>query len=121
VLTSKDTISGSEELAYDLQNLGRAKSIGETTAGAAHPARDYELNDNFVVFVPNKRPINLITKTNWEGVGVVPDISVSSDAAFQEASELARKELAAGGCVESSGMRLMTRLLALSSLMVVFN
>ncbi|WP_211350996.1 S41 family peptidase [Saccharothrix variisporea] len=37
VLTSATTFSAAEELAYDLQQLGRATVVGETTGGGAHP------------------------------------------------------------------------------------
>ena len=37
VLTSSTTFSGGEELAYDLQALGRGVVVGEVTRGGAHP------------------------------------------------------------------------------------
>lgn len=95
VLTSKRTFSGGEELAYDLQSLRRAKLVGETTGGGAHPAGSRKLDDSFTIRVPWGRPINPITKTNWEGVGVVPDIAVSAEAALDEAHRRALQDLAA--------------------------
>jgi C-terminal processing protease CtpA/Prc len=85
VLTSKRTFSGGEEFTYDLQSLHRAKIVGETTGGGAHPVAPHELDEWFTILVPSGRPINPITKTNWEGVGVVPDIAVPPDAALEEA------------------------------------
>jgi hypothetical protein len=41
VLTSSRTFSGGEELCYNLQALGRAELIGETTGGGAHPTRGF--------------------------------------------------------------------------------
>ncbi len=38
VLTSATTFSGGEALAYELQALGRATVVGETTRGGAHPS-----------------------------------------------------------------------------------
>lgn len=37
VLTSHETFSGGEELAYDLQALERGVIVGEPTGGGAHP------------------------------------------------------------------------------------
>src|SRR5882757_4457898 len=44
VLTSATTFSGGEELAYDLQQLGRATLIGERTRGGAHPRRGFRVH-----------------------------------------------------------------------------
>jgi C-terminal processing protease CtpA/Prc len=55
-----------------------AELIGETTLGGAHPVRNVPLTSGFEMFVPYARAENPITGTNWEGVGVVPDIVVSS-------------------------------------------
>jgi hypothetical protein len=85
VLTSKQTFSGGEELAYDLQCLRRALVVGETTGGGANPAAPHDLGDGFRIAVPWGRPINPITKTNWEQVGVIPDVKVPAPAALEEA------------------------------------
>lgn len=93
VLTSKDTFSGGEELAYDLQCLTRAKVIGETTGGGAHPSEGYDIDDWFHIAIPFGRPINPITKTNWEGVGVVPDIPVPASDALEEGRRRATEDI----------------------------
>jgi hypothetical protein len=43
--------------------------------------------------VPWGRPINPVTKTNWEGTGVVPDVKVSALEALAEAHRRALTEL----------------------------
>lgn len=83
VLTSKRTGSGAEEFAYNLKNLKRATILGEVTWGGAHPGEVFRLNDHFSAFVPTGRAINPITKTNWEGVGVKPDIEAPADDALR--------------------------------------
>jgi hypothetical protein len=93
VLTSNRTFSGGEALAYDLQSLRRAVIVGETTGGGAQPAQPYPLNDGFVISVPCGRPINPVTKTNWEGTGVVPDVKVPAPDALTEAHRRALAEL----------------------------
>ena len=90
VLTDKKTASGGEELAYDLQQLKRATLIGESTWGGANPGGTVRLSDHFGIFVPGGRAINPITKTNWEGVGVKPDIAVPGDQALTKAIEMIR-------------------------------
>lgn len=93
VLTSSRTYSAAEEFTYDLKHLKRATIIGETTGGGAHPGGPMVINDDFFVNVPQGRAINPITKTNWEEVGVVPNISVSADQALVKAQELAKRAL----------------------------
>ena len=39
------------------------------------------------MFIPGGRARNPITGTNWEGVGVTPDVAVSSDNALKAALE----------------------------------
>lgn len=85
VLTSGKTFSGAEELAYDLKNLKRATLVGDRTGGGANGGGDRRASDHFSVWVPNGRAINPITRTNWEGVGVAPDIEVSAIRALETA------------------------------------
>jgi hypothetical protein len=89
VLTAKGTFSGAEEFSYNLQQLKRATIIGETTGGGAHPVSGHRIDEHFMIGVPFARAINPITKTNWEGVGVVPDVKVPAAEALATAQKLA--------------------------------
>lgn len=89
VLTSKYTFSGAEECAYNLQNLKRAVIVGETTGGGAHPGSGFVFSDHFMMFVPTGRAINPISKTNWEGTGVVPEVKTPAAQALDVAHKLA--------------------------------
>jgi hypothetical protein len=93
VLTSRRTFSGGEEFTNNLKTLKRATIVGEITGGGAHPVSGHRIDDRFTIGVPFARAINPITKTNWEGVGVEPDVKVSSDDALTTAQALAAKEL----------------------------
>jgi C-terminal processing protease CtpA/Prc len=92
VLTSKRTFSGAEEFTYNLKNLKRATIIGETTGGGAHPGGGFRISEHFGMFVPTGRAISPITKTNWEGTGVTPDIEVLADQALLVARVMALKK-----------------------------
>ena len=92
VLTSKRTFSGAEEFSYNLKNLKRATIIGETTGGGAHPGGMFRMHEHFGAFVPTGRAINPITKTNWEGTGVTPDVAVPADQALLVARLMALKK-----------------------------
>ena len=92
VLTSKRTFSGAEEFTYNLKNLKRATIIGETTGGGAHPGGGFRISEHFGMFIPTGRAISPITKTNWEGTGVTPDISVPADQALLVARIMALKK-----------------------------
>jgi hypothetical protein len=95
VLTSPRTFSGGEEAAYDFQTQKRATLIGETTGGGAHAGDRFELGHGLVVNIPTARAINPITHTNWERVGVKPDIEVPAAQAQQVAyAESLRSQIA---------------------------
>ncbi|MFF0155860.1 S41 family peptidase [Micromonospora sp. NPDC005203] len=85
VLTSAITFSGGEDVAYTLQAHGRSVVVGETTRGGAHPTARHAVTEHILVTVPTARTINSVTGTNWEGVGVVPDMQVSADQALDTA------------------------------------
>jgi retinol-binding protein 3 len=92
VLTSGQTFSGAEELAYDLKNLKRATLIGETTGGGANGGGTRRADDHFMVWVPSARVTSPITGTNWEGTGVTPHVSVPAARALQMAHLTALRE-----------------------------
>ncbi|HEX6614549.1 MAG TPA: S41 family peptidase [Rhodanobacteraceae bacterium] len=96
VLTSQRTFSGGEECAYDFQTQKRATLVGETTGGGANPGGDFSLGHDFVAFIPSGRSINPITHTNWEHVGVKPDIATpAADAEKTAYTKILRDLLAA--------------------------
>lgn len=94
VLTSNFTFSGAEEFTYNLKNLKRATIVGEVTGGGANPGGPVYVNNEFVVFIPTGRAINPITKTNWEGTGITPDVQVSQDKALETAQIMALEKIA---------------------------
>jgi retinol-binding protein 3 len=95
VLTNKRTFSGGEDLAYSLQAIKRARVVGEQTRGGANPCDAFPLDESFFIVVPWGRAINPVTKTNWEGVGVTPDIAVPEERALETAHRLAIADLTA--------------------------
>lgn len=95
ILTSSRTFSGAEEFSYNMKNLKRGTLVGETTGGGAHPTRPWIVQDDFVLRVPFARAENPVSKTNWEGTGVVPDVAVPADQAFDRAYQMAVEKLAA--------------------------
>lgn len=94
VLTSKRTFSAAEEFTYNMQSQKRATIIGETTGGGAHPTQGMRVTEHFGVRVPYARSINPVTKTNWEGTGVKPDVAVPADQALLTAQLMALKKAA---------------------------
>jgi hypothetical protein len=93
LLTSPDTASGCEDFAYALKNAGRAKLVGETTAGAAHAGSPHRLDAHFMMFVPSGRPINPVTHGDWEGVGVAPDVGTPAPKALDAAQRAIVEEM----------------------------
>jgi hypothetical protein len=82
VLTSDFTFSAGEEFAYNLKAQKRAVLIGETTRGGAHPTDVVPLTSTLELTIPIARSINPVTGTNWEGVGVEPDVAVPAAEAY---------------------------------------
>lgn len=95
VLTSKRTGSGAEECSYNLKNLKRATLVGSSTWGGANPGGTVRLGDHFSCFIPVGKAMNPITKTNWEGTGVIPDVEVDPGLALKHAQAMALKSLIA--------------------------
>jgi C-terminal processing protease CtpA/Prc len=85
VLTSKQSFSGGEGLGFLLQDIKRALVIGEVTAGAANPGRGYPINDLFEITVPNGQLLTSVSRRNWEGGGVTPDVPVPAADALRVA------------------------------------
>lgn len=89
IITADRTFSAAEEFSYNMQTQKRATLVGQTTGGGANPGGTRSINKNLSVFIPSGTAINPITKTNWEGVGVIPEVKTSSEEAKAKAHELA--------------------------------
>jgi hypothetical protein len=85
VLSGRHTFSGGEDFCYTLQALGRATVIGERTGGGAHPTRPFPISPAVHIGIPFARSINPVTGTNWQGTGVVPDVAVPEEQAYNVA------------------------------------
>ncbi|WP_030869183.1 S41 family peptidase [Streptomyces sp. NRRL F-2747] len=93
VLSSDSTFSAAEELAYDLQQLGRAVVVGERTRGGAHPCKGWTVHPHLEATIPVGRAINPVSGTNWEGTGVQPDIPCAAADSLAHAHALALARL----------------------------
>ena len=85
ILVSHATFSAAEELPYDLQSQHRAIIVGEATGGGAHGTNGIPIKYGFMVKMPFAYSVNPITKTNWEKVGVQPNIKTDPDSALHAA------------------------------------
>jgi hypothetical protein len=96
-LTSSHTHSAAEFVAYDLKNTHRATIVGERTGGHAHSATgEIRLGYGFSALIPNAQPKSPITHTNWEGVGVEPDVVTDPSDALLSAYKSALKDAKPG-------------------------
>jgi hypothetical protein len=93
ILAGRGTMSAGEDFAYTMQALKRATVIGERTWGGANGARPLRLGDHFLAVIPGRRIISPITHTNWEGVGVIPDVAAAPDKALEAAKELLQRQI----------------------------
>jgi len=94
ILVGPSTFSAAEDFSYSLKQLKRATLVGETTGGGAHMGRGLQrLSPLFTAFIPSGQSQNPITKSNWENVGVEPDVKVPVANALTEAHLLALRKL----------------------------
>jgi hypothetical protein len=100
VLVSERTFSSGEALAYHLQSQGRARVFGQRTPGAADHITPVRLSSHVRAFLPEARVRDVVTATNWEGTGVVPDVL----CATAETLEAAIEELRRGWTPRGSGL-----------------
>ncbi len=91
VLINHATFSGAEEFAYALQSRKRAIIVGQVSGGGANPASSFVVYKDLRISISLGRAVNPVTGTNWEGVGVKPDVEVPAEEALDVAVELARE------------------------------
>ena len=95
VLISARTFSGGEECAYDFQTQKRATLVGEVTGGGANPGEGFALSQGFAAFIPTGKAVNPVTGSNWEHVGVKPDVAVPAADALKTAHATILRSLVA--------------------------
>lgn len=94
ILVSGGTFSAAEGFAYTLKHHKRATIVGEKTRGGAHPQKSHEFPEESIsIRVPYGKAVNPITKANWEGKGVAPDIPAPAKMALHAAHHEAVKKL----------------------------
>ncbi len=90
ILTSSNTGSACEEVAWTLKYHDKAILVGETTAGAGHGITGtLQLGHGLTATVPSMRPIHPHIEGGWEGIGVPPEVTVASRRAADEAHLMA--------------------------------
>lgn len=89
VLTSAETFSAAEALAYDLKQEGRAVLVGQTTKGGGNPGGLMDAGPRFSVIMPTGVGVHPRTGTSFEGGGVAPDVEAAPDVALDVAHRLA--------------------------------
>lgn len=86
--------SAAEAVAYDLQQFKLAELVGTKTAGAANNNKLIPIAPAFILSVSYGRPTHFLTNTNWEGIGVKPNLECEPNLALAAAQSLALKKLA---------------------------
>ncbi len=85
ILVDEKSFSRAEGFSYGMKHFNKATIIGQTTPGAAHGINFLELDNSFFIQVPVEHNINPITKTDWEGVGVIPHIKTTEEETLKVA------------------------------------
>ncbi len=94
VLISQATGSAAEEFCFVLKNRGRATLVGRRTAGAGHMVAQIPVGNGFTVSVSITRVSDPLTGSEWEQVGVQPDIAVDPEQALVAAQAAALQAIA---------------------------
>lgn len=105
ILAGPRTASAAESFTYMMKSLGRAVVVGQPTAGAANPGGFYHAGGGYLIFIPSGQSISPFTGTNWEGIGIDPDIRIPEGQALQKALSLAAAKLKKGKSNDRNNIR----------------
>lgn len=95
VLINRQVGSAAEAFAYDVQQFRLGTLVGATTVGAANNNTFFPIAPGFMLSVSYGRPVHPVSGTNWEGVGVSPDVAVDPETALETATAQALETLLA--------------------------
>ncbi len=76
ILIGKDTVSYGEVFAGVLRDTGRARLVGQPTAGNVETLHGYTFDDGSRLWIAEERFVPAVSQAGWEGIGVRPDVEV---------------------------------------------
>ena len=76
VLIGEHTVSFGEIFAGVLRDDGRARLVGQTTAGNVETLHGYYFDDGSRLWIAEERFVPAVSLAGWEGIGVQPDVEV---------------------------------------------
>ncbi len=79
VLVDEDTVSYGEIVSGILQDLGRARVVGQTTLGNVEQLRVFDFEDGSRAWLASSRFEPANTEADWESTGIIPDVEVIAD------------------------------------------
>jgi carboxyl-terminal processing protease len=79
VLVGKDTVSYGEIVSGVLQDVGRARIVGQTTLGNVEQLQVYELEGGSKAWLASARFEPKNSHADWETAGIVPDVEAIAD------------------------------------------
>lgn len=95
ILVNGGTASAAEAFTYALQRHGRAKVVGQRSAGGAHMCSWYPVNEHLFISVSTGAPTWPGTEETWEQKGIQPDYSVAAGQELETVNQLVGKKVAA--------------------------
>ena len=110
LLVGPNTASACESFSYTLQQYGRAKVVGDRTAGAGYNNVIIPLGKGYSFSVSFGRPVHPRSGKGWEGEGVQPDIVVTGRDALETAHREALQKLISRTTDENRKRELMSAL-----------
>jgi retinol-binding protein 3 len=93
ILNSAFVSGVGEFLSYTLKHFDKAVVIGEQTMGVSHSTKEAQLGQHLMIRFPYATAHHTVTKSNWEGRGVVPDFEIEAVKSLELALQLAREYL----------------------------
>lgn len=93
VLIDFRTRSAGEDVAYQFQQYRLGQLVGAKTVGAANNNDHVPIAPAFRLSISVGRPLHPVSKSNWEGVGIAPDVACPPEQALDVAYTAALDQL----------------------------